>query len=271
MAAVCIISGAMVMTNGWPSRFNAETLRLDAASNDISPARADCITLQIGGLRPRCHLGANATPQTIVWADSHGVEIAWALSEKLRVKNAALIQRTRASCPPIIGYKTKVDPGCALFNQDVMQTIVQNKNLKNVVLAGYWAHEAYGKQAKALDNTIRTLIAQQRRVILIGSIPSQDYNVPRHLAMIAQHHGTSRVNMIASAGTPRADYKMQIEWMQPYMQSWRGMGVIIIDPAVLMCPKDTCLMARNGVPLYFDSHHPSMSGARSLVSIFPEM
>jgi peptidoglycan/LPS O-acetylase OafA/YrhL len=256
IALACAVSVALTMTNGWPARFSPETLRMEAARNDISPVRSLCITDEIGGARGECTLGARVAPATILWGDSHGVELAWAISESLAQRQASLIQRTRGSCPPMLGYGTA---GCVAFNRAVLATITANPQLKTVILAGFWVDPAYslGENPKRLDATIRALRRLDRDVILIGAVPQQPFDVPRHLARLSERGEAGE-----ATGVTQAKFLERNAWLRAYYPSWRALGVRIWEPADTLCSTQYCAVIRSGIPLYFDKHHLSLSGAR---------
>jgi peptidoglycan/LPS O-acetylase OafA/YrhL len=256
MALACAASTALMMTNGWPARFSPETLRMEAARNDISPVRAQCITDDIGGARPECTLGARVAPTTILWGDSHGVELAWAIAENLAQRQASLMQRTRGSCPPMLGYGTA---GCIVFNKAVLATITANPNLKTVILAGFWVDPAYsfGENPRRLDATIRALRRLNRNVILIGAVPQHPFDVPRHLARLRERGASGEATVVT-----QAKFLERNAWLRAYYPSWRALGVRIWEPADTLCSETHCTVIRSGIPLYFDKHHLNLSGAR---------
>jgi peptidoglycan/LPS O-acetylase OafA/YrhL len=263
MGAACAVSACLMALNGWPGRFSTEALRLDAASADVSPVRATCIRDTLGGDLAGCTLGAKTAPTMLVWGDSHGVEMAWALSEKIGKQGASLMQRTRGSCPPILGYSRPIDPLCPRFNDAVLDVIKAQPNLKTIVLAGFWAGGAYStaENGAKLDKTIKSLLALNRRVVLIGPVPPQPFNVPRHLANLAQ-----RGVAFADAGAAPGDHLKKSAWIGAYFARWSAHGVEIIEPSKLLCGPEVCAASRSGVPLYFDSHHLSLAGARLVIN-----
>jgi peptidoglycan/LPS O-acetylase OafA/YrhL len=260
MMFACAASIILMITSGWPARFSPETVRIEAARSDVSPARTACITDEIGGLRPECTLGASGPPNTILWGDSHGVELAWAIGEQQAKRQASLMQRTRASCPPILGYGPIANaPDCAASNQKIFDMIAANKDLRTVILTGFWADPAYrsGQNPQKLDQTIRALRALNRDVILIGTVPQQPFDVPRHLARLAQNGASTD-----GVGVTWTKYLGQSAWIRARYPRWRAMGMTIWEPANTLCTVQYCAVMRGGVPLYFDKHHLSLTGAR---------
>ena len=268
MTAGSIASVALMVSGGWPSRFSAEVLRMQNASADISPARGACISDAITGDRAECTLGAKVAPTALLWGDSHGVEMAWALSEKMSKRGASIMQRTRGSCPPIIGYGIATDPNCSAFNRDVISTIEANPNLKTVILSGFWAGGAYTgiRNERALDETINRLLALGRRVIVIGPVPPQATNVPRRLAHLAR-----RGEADAAVGVSRGQFEQSSAWFKDHYGRWRVAGVQVVEPGAILCDAVHCALIMRGIPLYFDSHHLSLSAARVIVASHPEL
>jgi peptidoglycan/LPS O-acetylase OafA/YrhL len=262
-ASLAIAALAMMMAQGWPARFSERALRVAQAEADISPVRGLCITSEISGARPRCTLGAPAEPTMLLWGDSHGVELAWAISERIAKRDASLIQRTRSSCPPILRYASPKDPGCNEFNNAVRDLILANPKIETIILAAFWESDNYRSRRNRddLDATIRALLALHRRVVLVGPVPAQDFDVPRHLATIVQKVGSTDL-----VGTSKKVFLEQSAWISGAFAHWRAMGVIIVEPANTMCDQKLCFASRKDTPLYFDSHHLSLFGARVLVS-----
>ena len=66
-------------------------------------------------------------------------EIEAALAEYQRLfegetHGESLIERTRSSCPPVIGYEEPNDPGCAKTNRQVMAAIQADPQLERVAV-----------------------------------------------------------------------------------------------------------------------------------------
>lgn len=258
MGALSLAAVLMIMQGGWTSRFPAETVRFAAAVNDISPVRDACITNQIGGDRPQCTLGADAQPQAVIWGDSHGVELAWELGQQYGKDGRSIAQRTRASCAPAIGYDDVRDPDCLTFNQAVWAELADSPSIQTVYLAAFWARDNYrdADAGKLMDVTIGQLQSLGKSVVLIGPVPPQTSSVPRRLAL----HG-------ANAQTAsRSTFKAQTDWFTQHFAKWRSEGVRIIEPANMLFTGNNSIIVADGQPLYFDSHHLSLAGARRVLA-----
>ncbi len=263
MAAVGLLSLLLMLPGGWNSRFSPQANHLIAASHDISPKRGMCITRRIGGARPECNLGAQVSPQAILWGDSHGVEFAWIIGQHMARQNQSLMERTHSSCAPVIGYTVAIDPGCARFNAEVMTRIMASPQIRTVYLAAFWALSNYNQPGMIgkVDATIKQLQTAGKNVIIIGPVPSQPFNVPRRLA-----HAAIQGNLDAVQGASLEDYKLQTNWFTSSYARWRAHGVIVIDPIISLAEGDHTRLQANGKPLYADSHHISLSGAEMVIT-----
>lgn len=263
VAALSAVSLAMISLGGWAARFPADTVRLAAAKGDISPARGDCITTRIGGDWSKCTLGAKVQADALIWGDSHGVELAWALGERMGRQGRSIAQRTRASCPPALAYDPADDPDCRRFNDEVFQEIEGNPEIRTILLAGFWAQPQYRDNGVLgpLDRTIARLHGAGKRVVLIGPVPRQSFEVPRRLAL----------GGLTVATSPRRDYLADTQWITASYPKWRAQGVSIIDPATVLVEGEKTVIVAGGHPLYFDSHHLSVAGAEQVLGAYPDL
>lgn len=254
--ATCLLGGisvALITKGGWPERFDEQTLRFARASEDASPVRDYCVTDRVTGHDARCVLGDSVPPSALLWGDSHGVELAWVMGEQLSKNGQSLIQRTRASCPPVTAYDDARDPGCALFNRDVLAQIEREDRIETVFLAGFWAKEPYREAQvdRLMAATLERLHAAGKQIYIIGPVPPQASSVPRMLAFRGPQAET----------TSAAEFEQRTRWFTRNFAEWRRLGVRIIEPADNLVRDGKSIIVANGHPLYFDSHHLSLAGA----------
>lgn len=263
MGVIAATAVAVLPLGGWPARFPAQVTRMAEAVNDISPKRGACILDSAGGDRPDCVLGAATSPTAALWGDSHGVELAFALGEKLERSGGAIVQRTRASCPPVVGYTVASDPGCRQSNANTLQHLLASHNIKRVYLVAFWASPAYRQPGmiRMIDDTISRLQAAGKQVVLIGPVPRQPFDVPRHLA-----HATARGTLASARGTNLAKYRDETSWLTSQYPRWTSRNVAIIDPLAALGTGDHSRLSIGGKPAYFDSHHLSLTGARAVIA-----
>ena len=261
MAGLAAISLTLVSLGGWSARFPPEVARYAAAARDVSPARSACLRTSFAPPDGSCTLGAAVPADTLVWGDSHGVEIAWALGERLERQDRALEQRTLGSCVPTIGAAPDANEDCLRFNAAVLGEIGARPELQTIVLAAYWESGRHDDPS-ALDATLARLEALGRDVVLIGAVPAQPRDVPRALSHAAAF-GTAPPDP-----RERADYEARTAWLRERYDDWRSRGVKIIDPAQSLYTGDRGKLVSGGKVLYFDSHHLTLAGARLVLGTY---
>lgn len=260
MIMLCAASLALAATDGWPSRFSPQSLRYLAATKDISPMRDACHDADPARGRPVCTLGDANNPDALLWGDSHGVEYAYALATRPDRTGHGLVQMTHSSCPPVIGYSIP-QPKCDAQNAATIARIRADRRIKTVYLAAFWLAYAETKPPAfwaALDGTIATLVKEGRRVVIIGPVASNSFDVPRALA-----HGRT------VSGMTRAELVARTKQLHIVAQRWPTTAVVFVDPADVLCGTQTCDIVRSGAPLFFDSHHPSLTAARLVTATIP--
>ena len=260
LAAVCC---AMLPLGGWGQRFSPQVNQLIAGTQDFSPLRAACLNKQIGGPRPQCTIGAKVAPTALLWGDSHGVELSWALGRQMGQHGGALIERTRASCPPVLGYSPASDPDCAAFNADVLDHIIHTPTITRIYMAGFWASLAYRQpdMPQKITATITALRAAGKRVTIIGPVPPQGFTVPRRLA-----HAAALGQLADVPSTNLVDYTRDTGWFTANYPRWQAQGADILDPLRALADGDHTRLMVDGKPAYFDMHHLSVAGAKAVIA-----
>jgi len=260
IALLCALSLALLAMGPWPSRFAPAVLAQIAGRNDISPDRKRCHDSFMRSAQP-CVLGAPVRPDAMLWGDSHGVELAHVLAQQARARGQSLVERTTSSCPPVLAYEAK-DARCAAANRAAFEAIRADPGLSRIYLSAFWANGAFDDPAfvAKLDHTIAAIRAERREVVLIGAVPPQPFDVPRRLAHLA------RANALDSAqGIERPQVEARIGNLRALFTRWQARGVTLIDPVSQLCDARFCAIERDGQPLYFDSHHLSVAGARAVL------
>ncbi len=261
---LCLGAIAILALQGWPERFSQPVLALAAARTDISPLRKACADVSSDQVPVPCVLGNAARADTLVWGDSHGVELAYALAERPEMRGHGLIEATTSSCPPLIGYPG-LRASCNERNLAVVRRLQHENGIHTIVLAGFWTFYAGSQPAalpQALERTIAALRRKGRTVILVGPVPPLTFDAPRRLAAMAA------VDCLPEAqGPSRADFEQRMAAFNAVVARASGEGFVFIDPNPLFCPGARCRLMADGQPLYFDTNHPSLSAARRIAAI----
>lgn len=244
-AVLLVAAGVLWRSDGWPSRFSPQAVAFDSARDDISPERKRC---HIGdGDRPfaeLCRLNADigTEPSTIVWSDSHGVEISAAMAEA----GLPLIQASYSACPPALGFYPPERPDCAAHNLRILEAIKAEPEIHTVVLIAYYLGYDDPALWTGLRRTIDTVQASGRKVIVLGPVPNFKKDIPSYLS-----------GGFGSALPP--------EQVPPEFNRVTE-SVPVISLIDMLCPGGVCPLVVNNKPLLFDTNHISITAARSIAA-----
>ena len=266
MAALGLAATVMLPLGGWERRFAPEVVKLASGKQDFSPRRTACLAHVVGGEQPACTYGAKVPPSAMLWGDSHGVELAWLLGQEMAGHGGALMQRTSGSCPPILEYAEANDPVCPKINAEVIERLERTPSIGKVYLTAIWESSAMRVPATIakIDATIARIRAAGKIVVIIGPVPKQTFTVPRHLARLA-----AQGRLADAHGTSTAGYVRDSFWFTANYPRWQAQGITILDPARALVSGGETRIMMGGKPLYFDSHHLSLAGARAVLEADP--
>lgn len=266
-APVVAFAGYGVVSGGVPERVAPEVVKMEQYRKDFSPHRLRCHQdddnrREYNGA---CVLGtADTSPDTVVWGDSHGVEIAAALGERLAEEGRSLRQVTYSACPPAKGVEQPNRRFCVPHNDQTLTAIVNDPAVQNVVLAAYYASHSndFEQLAKGLENSINALQQAGKRVIVSYPLPETTVDMPMMMAR----------RMMLGNGLPdiesyedfRADFQQGFELVE---ELERKTGVIAVPTYQRFCDQRCQMADKNGV-YFFDRHHLSMYGARQLTPLY---
>ncbi len=264
--AMAILSIAIRQADGVPSRFSPEANALFASAKDISPKRARCHASSRRPLRPEdnCVFGG-LPPQTAVWGDSHGVELAYALGEREKTPRHGVVQITLSACPPALEYEQPGRPLCAQHNAASLEKIVTTESIRTVVLSAYLQNPKYGDRAlllKGYEKTVRALVDAHKAVVLVVPVPAYDVDIPDRLGIYSAM-GLDP----ATVGMPRSVHEQAISSIRDFMLTLASKypHIAVFDPATEFCDAVRCHAYSEGRgALYFNKDHISLAAARGL-------
>jgi hypothetical protein len=270
MAAGVAAGAVLFIGKGLPSRFSPDAAKLFAGAKDYSPRRRECHSDGSHRIpyQKNCVFGAaGATPDVIVWGDSHGVELSQALGEQLAPRGRAILESTSSSCPPAVGFERKGDPSCILSNDKTFESVKADARIRTVVLVA--DYDGYGDPAeivKGVGRTAEGLVRAGKRVIVTKPLPLFQYDPPAALGMI-----TIRGEDPETFVVPRADYDREnAEAAALLDELGRRADVVVFDPSKVLCTTIACRSYdRSAGVLYFNRNHLSVAGARMVARSFP--
>jgi peptidoglycan/LPS O-acetylase OafA/YrhL len=303
--SLCMMAGTAIAYKGFPSRISTEAMAAQEAAHDFNSARADCHLSMPAVVLPdavKCtsqRLTGITNKTVAVWGDSHAEAMAPGVVVMPGLTEAAMLQLTKTSCPPLTEASVLRDGTeyreCEVFNNKVMELLRIRKDITTVVLAARWpvyaleavfgiSEEVPGAakySLKAHDSNVRThissmevlgvslsktiglLIRAGKKVIVVGAVPEMKYNAPQCVAR-------GRISLLSS---------MQCGLSQDKVVS-RILGVndvvgraanqhqaAAVYPDSILCQDGYCAVeGPNGQVFYYDHNHLSTAGARYVFS-----
>ncbi|HCW0081285.1 TPA: acyltransferase, partial [Klebsiella pneumoniae] len=235
--------------NGWSGRLSPQKENILSFTKDISPVRNQChFNDGVPETSQYCILGqGNKIPHVFVWGDSHGAEIAYALSSL-----TPLVTATYSACPPAYAFNTESRPDCITHNKKVMNYLLNNKNIKDVVLAAnynlYGSDKDIESFVKGFEKTIELLTRSGKHVIVLDQVPSPGVNVPYTL---------TNVDVVVNKEFRYND--------KVFRKIKLTDGVDLFSYEKYLCAGESCPMMYNNFPISFDDNHLSLSVAKIMV------
>lgn len=253
------VSLAGWVTGGYPGRVGTEAREYDAASNPAVPFR-ECD----GSVSPCAAGGGDQQSTVLLWDDSH--MLAWmpALDSVLRQRTTRGLLYFNSGCPPLLEVSLKKVPSCELRNKEILSFVKDRREIKVVVLAGYWSDYlkpelvAYSVEdetqgfSNSLNRTINELLRLGRSVVVFGPVPVYESRVPFQLALERQWG-------MAPYQIDLNEYQQTSQYF--YRAAPRRPNVVVANPANWLC-NPICAREVAGQPLYRDDHHLSVFGAK---------
>jgi len=257
-----IINLTIIREEGFKGRLNDNSLRALAAKQNFSPHRQKCHQsdgYQLTYETSCVYNQSSEAPQFLLWGDSHGVELADALSKNLKEVGQSIRAITYSSCPPIIGYKSRSSLGCEAHNTNVLTKISADPSVQEVILVA--SYSSYLPQNGSLltlfKSTVELLLAAGKKVVIVLPIPHAPWPVPEAFARSSSRTGTQELHF------PLDLHLKKSIGLIDEIKAW-GLPIQVFDPTTTLCNSDVCSTTQQGEPLYFDSHHLSMFGAQAV-------
>jgi len=254
-----------------------------------------------------CRYNPELKQKFAIWGDSHALGLAHILAKALKKKGYDLRHFTYSACSPTIGiYKTEIPVSqCGEYNAAVLDYINNSDEIDTVVIHGRWPFYLEGKRFNnqeggveygdagyilPVDNkeitihsdpqerinavgaqyrkTIESLIAHNKKVVLVYAVPEAGWNVPIKLARDYLFNRKNRFPLSTSFDV----YKERVKNADKQLDMLKSdANLVRIHPSILFCNttiKGRCInQTKDGKPLYFDSHHLNRYGAGDLTNL----
>ena len=261
--------------DGIPSRFEGELMQ--AVSTAIgSPLRQKCHTDGDDYLRPEnaCRYFEGELKWAVL-GDSHGIPVAYALADRLRDHEQAVVHLTFSGC----GFHRTEGSHCRAWLAQSFDYLISNKSIKNVVLSFRLIAQISGRHemiypelpSRQSQEHIRELFElyskfvaglekANKRVIWIMQPPEVGLPMRRLLQKISEEN--------------QSEQSVSLSWwlkrsqdIDTLVASAVSEKTILIWPEKLFCSEDEdkCFAIKNSKSLYRDQDHVSLVGSTKIV------
>lgn len=281
MIAAAIALGCVAMT-GLPSRLPRDAAEAARISQEPFAQAPGCL-IELGrnpkGFLSQC-LGPNP-PQTVLWGDSHALQYAGGLHQRL---GPSFRQAVRGGCAPIdltpVRSERRPDQDCAQFNAAILQALVVSPEVRTVVLSGRWARfdfpfvddEAQGFPGVAPERRSEILLASLnrltdrlrragKRVVLIGMEPEFRERLPICISRalwLGRRESICSFRLESLPGSRMDRALKQLSAKVP--------GLILIRPSDSLCAAGQCPRTLDGLPITRDRDHLSNYAAQKVAA-----
>jgi peptidoglycan/LPS O-acetylase OafA/YrhL len=276
---VCVVGGVTFIENGFIKLAPYEYQSLIQNAKP-SPYRNKCHISEYQDPAESCeYFGSDISWAT--FGDSHSVEIAYALADKLKLDGIGLKHFSFSGCK--LSYKEiESFSECSKWYNETVNYILNDKKIMNVVFnhrfinifggdaTNYPAHynsvvtDEVIRITKNMDELIFELASNKENVYIFYPIPELHRNINQLIGK-ALRNENSLINIL---GTDLAWYEERNKYIiNHFDNSNYPENVHLLKPQDVFCDEKNCYAVKNGIPLYFDYDHPSIVGAAKLVEL----
>lgn len=292
---IFVIGLSFYLSKGFPQRMNSDILQVLATeTKNINPLRDKCHSLPVESLKQRqfCSVGAlkmNAHKFSVI-GDSHVDALIPGIDAEAKKAGLSGIMLSYAECMPLIGiHQIQGTHPCEDFMNESYKIVLSNPDIKTVFLIALWGRYAYGTKVDTLQTylykdsktkqlsldenkqvfergfarTVNLLLKNGKQVVVVAAIPEQNMDIPKMLAL------SLYLNKASMPPLSLKQYVKRQEFVNGVFKKWESQGKIkVIHPEEILCKEGQCSMTAFNIPLYYDSHHLSKTGAMYIKSIY---
>lgn len=272
-ASLAVISLGLYghLKNGIPSRFELNEQELSFINTaSASPRRDECHADEENIISPDLACRYNSdTAKIAVFGDSHTVELAYALSEKVKDAGIGVTQFSFSDCAPL--YDADAPSICGQWTADAAEYIKESGEITHVVVSyrvskilwgdhyGVYPDLPHDKDdvyrqrvISGLKSILEDLLADGKSVVFVDQSPE----LPQQIQEIVYSGETSNDRL---KGVTRDWWEKRMEFFNQSDAIPKGVKRIRVDD--LFCDREFCYAGENGISYYFDDDHISLAGA----------
>ncbi len=293
LAVVFSLCCVVILSDGLPKRLSPEVKTLLSASTDRDKLSGVCAHFEKHGRAAECRFGVQNKPVSyVILGDSHAQALRSAFEHIAPFKDKAGSLWALCACPFLPGADTvpKKDLAeCTAMKALVMKELAASPEITHVIITGRWipaitgawpeiggSHRTYLRDSstkelsgpeteavfeRAIARVAADITAMGKTVIFVGAVASPDIDVPQILALGA-FNGTSKILTMDKeenmANNQRAD-----EIFKKIAASHKNVYYVPIQDIFL---RDGGELTRNGVPLFYDYSHVTLSAASTILA-----
>ena len=212
--------------------------------------------------------------KTILYGNSHALMYGYAFKDYLlKTKEKGMTAGLSDGCLPFLDKNISL--GCLEKSQAYFQSIIQSKNLKNIIIGFTWyTDELVDKKGqyfdkdftlrrKSIDYLIDNLLKNNKTVYLIGPIDiPRVRDFPSRLSREIIFKKSKTIDTLRNRGQFDQTYYNQIEYYE------KKLGKNFIQPHKLLCDKNNCYFADKNGSFFSDENHLSYYGSIKMKNIF---
>lgn len=278
--AVFLSSYFIATHHGIPQRYSEAYLDL-IAQTQHSPYREQCHLKKYQAPDKACEY----FDPNVSWAiigDSHAVELAYALADKLQPLQQGVKHFSYSACRPSYN-QAHAFSHCATWYNDSLNYIIANDDIKHVVFNHRYSRYFFGDNAatypntsapfitddvdailQSIDDAILTLSKHKETVYVFYPIPE----LGKHIKSLIEVSYRQNHSIEAIPGTSLQYYQQRNAYIIEHFDSATyPANVHFIKPSDAFCDQDVCFSVKDSTALYYDDDHPSLKGANLLVDL----
>jgi SGNH domain (fused to AT3 domains) len=257
-ATLLALGASALLTNGWPSRFPAEAVKV-ASFLETSDASTQA-QYRVGS----CFLTSRDTyaqfdaaeclrrdvhkKNYLLIGDSHAAQLWYGLASVFSEVN--IMQATASGCKPTLEQNVGADEKCLQLMHYMFAEYLPKHRVATLLIAARWDH----RDLQRLPPMIHAVRQQAGEIVLFGPIVQYDSALPRLLALAIKKNDPDipAYHRIGSYESLDADMA----------QAAAQLGVRYISYYKLLCEHQNCReYAEQGIPLQADYGHLTGSGS----------
>lgn len=294
-AAAFLISIAgvtIVNMKGIPSRLDPLIVSADFERQNQNPRHLECRGQVTAHPKlPLCIFGAEQDKiGLIVVGDSHSNAVVGAIADSMPTGKGGVLHFGADGCPTIKGITNSFVPYCDIYNEKVINTIMDRYpsipiivvNRTTASLIG--ANESKNNVTSYIKGTPSTspeypavfkqgfketvcTISRDRKVFILKPIPEMKTDVPMQIIKNLTFRGIHKEIFIK-----REEYDSRHKLSNEIIDSVaKDCDAKTLDPTIYLCDGNKCNGTSNGRSLYYDDDHLSEFGNRFLTPLFREI